>query len=109
MVSGDALKARRHAREIVAEMRWRGMTVPPLYARMAVEFEDLVHNGDYPAWVAASHTPAVMGRTPHGAGLPRLVRLDWSGAGRATSRARRTATPHAPRRGFPLPGPASGR
>jgi hypothetical protein len=109
MVSGDALKARRHAREIVAEMRWRGMTVPPLYARMAVEFEELVRSGDYAAWVAASQAPPVMGRTPHGAGLPRLVRLERSGAGLATSPARRTAAPQAPRRGLLLPGPASGR
>jgi hypothetical protein len=84
MVSGDALKARRHAREIVAEMRWHGMAVPPLYARMAVEFQGLVRSGDYAAWVAASQTPAVMGRKPHGAGLPGLVRRDRSTAARAT-------------------------
>jgi len=41
MVTGDQLKARRHAREIIGEMRWRGMTVPPLYGRMADEFQDL--------------------------------------------------------------------
>jgi hypothetical protein len=62
MVTGDGLKARRHAREIVAELRWCGMTVPPLYARMANEFEDLVRSGDYAAWVAANQTPALRGR-----------------------------------------------
>lgn len=57
MVTDDAIKARRHAREIVGEMRWRGMTVPPLYAQMAHEFEDLVHSGDYAAWVTAKQHP----------------------------------------------------
>ena len=73
MVTGDALKARRHAREIVAELRWSGMTVPPLYARMANEFEDLVRSGDYAAWVAANQTPAPMGRKLHVAGHPSPV------------------------------------
>ena len=59
MVTGDELKARRHAREIVADMRWCGMTVPPLYARMADEFEDLVRSGDYAPWVAANQTPVL--------------------------------------------------
>ena len=49
IVTDDAIKARRHAREIVGEMLWRGMTVPPLYAHMAQEFKDLVHSGDYAA------------------------------------------------------------
>ena len=57
MVADDAIKARRHAREIVGEMRWRGMTVPPLYADMAHEFEDLVQSGDYAAWVTAKQHP----------------------------------------------------
>jgi len=46
MVTDDAIKARRRAREIVGEMRWRGMTVPPLYADMAHEFENLVQSAD---------------------------------------------------------------
>ena len=62
MVTGDELKARRHAREIVADMRWCGMTVPPLHVRMANEFQDLVRSGDYAAWVAANHTPALLSR-----------------------------------------------
>jgi hypothetical protein len=57
MATDDAIKERRHAREIVGEMRWRGMTVPPLYARMAHEFEDLVHSDDYATWVMAKHHP----------------------------------------------------
>jgi hypothetical protein len=51
-VSGDHIRADRHARELVADMHWRGMIVPPLYARMAAEFQDLVRSGDYAAWVA---------------------------------------------------------
>jgi hypothetical protein len=109
MVSGTALTARRHAREIVGDMRWRGMPVPPLYARMAREFEDLVRSGDYAAWVAANQTPALLGRKSHVADLPGVMRLDRSGAARGTSRVRRTAAPRAPRRGLPLPGPAPGR
>jgi hypothetical protein len=51
-VNGDRIRAERHAREIVADMHWSGMVVPPLYARMAAEFQDLIHTGDYAAWVA---------------------------------------------------------
>jgi hypothetical protein len=48
-------------------MHWRGLPVPPLYARMAAEFEDLVTTGAYAAWVASGdgvggrsrRTPAV--------------------------------------------------
>jgi hypothetical protein len=109
MVTGDGLKARRYAREIVGEMRWRGMVVPRLYARMAGEFEDLVRSGDYAAWIAANQAPAPLGSKSHVAGLPGVVRPDRSGAGRGISRVRRTAALPAPRRGLPLPGPAPGR
>jgi hypothetical protein len=51
-VNDDRIRAERHARELVAEMHWRGMPVPPLYTRMAAEFRDLVASGDYAAWVA---------------------------------------------------------
>jgi hypothetical protein len=51
-VNGDHIRARRHARELVADMHWRGLPVPPLYTRMAAEFQDLVASGDYAAWVA---------------------------------------------------------
>jgi hypothetical protein len=108
-VTGDELKARRHAREIVADMRWRGMTVPPLYARMADEFQDLVRSGDYAAWVTANQTPTLMGRRSLAAGRAGLVRPDRSGAARATPRARRTAAPGASRRSLPLPGPVPRR
>jgi hypothetical protein len=65
MVTADALTARRHAREIVDELRWCGMPVPALYVRMADEFQDLVRTGDYAAWVTASQRPAVMDRRSH--------------------------------------------
>jgi hypothetical protein len=86
MVTGDELKALRHAREIVADMCWRGMTVPPLYAHMAGEFEDLVRSGEYAAWVAANQTPALPGRKPNRAGLLGHLRSDRSGAVRATGK-----------------------
>ena len=108
MATGDGLKARRHAREIVADMRWCGMTVPSLYAHMASEFEDLVRRGDYAVWVAANQTPARLGRKLHLAGHPGPVRLDRFRAVRATPDARRTAGRRPPRRGL-LPGPAPGR
>jgi hypothetical protein len=65
MATADELKARRHARAIVGELRWRGMSVPALYVRMADEFQDLVRSGDYAAWVTASQKPAVMDRRSH--------------------------------------------
>ena len=66
-LTGDHIRACRHARELVADMHWRGLPVPPLYARMAAEFEDLVTTGAYAAWVASGdgvggrsrRTPAV--------------------------------------------------
>ena len=70
MATADELKARRHAREIVGELRWRGMSVPALYVRMADEFQDLVRSGDYAAWVTASQKPAVMDRRSHVANAP---------------------------------------
>jgi hypothetical protein len=51
-VNGDRIRAERHARELVTDMHWRGMPVPPLYTRMAAEFQNLVRSGDYAAWVA---------------------------------------------------------
>lgn len=89
MVTGDQLKARRHAREIIGEMRWRGMSVPSLYARMADEFQDLVRSGDYAAWVTASQKPAVMDRKSHAAANPGPVRPDRPAA-HVASQARRT-------------------
>jgi hypothetical protein len=64
-VNSYQIKARRRARAVVGDMRWQGMTPPPLYARMAGEFEDLVRSGDYMAWVAANgERPGQAG--PHG-------------------------------------------
>jgi hypothetical protein len=51
-VNGYEVKARRQARQIVQDMRWRGVTVPPLYAHMADEFQELVRSGEYAGWVA---------------------------------------------------------
>jgi hypothetical protein len=52
MLNGDTIRALRHAREIVDDMRWRGMTLPPVYISMADEFWALVRSGAYAAWVA---------------------------------------------------------
>ncbi len=52
MEGDDRVRALRHAREIVDDMHWRGMTVPALYAFMAEEFRDLVRSGAYAEWVA---------------------------------------------------------
>jgi hypothetical protein len=57
-VNGDRIRAERHARELVTDMHWWGMPVPPIYTHMAAEFQDLVHNGDYAAWVATGGTGA---------------------------------------------------
>jgi hypothetical protein len=53
-VSDDRIRVLRHAREVVADLRWRGMTVPLLYTSMAEEFQALVRSGAYAAWVATS-------------------------------------------------------
>jgi hypothetical protein len=55
-VTGDHIRACRNARELVADMHWRGMPVPSLYVRMAREFHDLVANGDYATWLASRTT-----------------------------------------------------
>jgi ribulose 1,5-bisphosphate synthetase/thiazole synthase len=56
-VNGERIRALRHAREIVDDMRWRGMAVPPVYASMADEFSALVRSGEYAAWLAGSTKP----------------------------------------------------
>jgi hypothetical protein len=53
-VDGDRIRAARHAREIVADMRLHRMAVPPCYTSMAEEFRNLVRSGAYASWVAAS-------------------------------------------------------
>jgi hypothetical protein len=89
MVTADRLKEGRHAREIVGELRWRGMSVPALYVRMADEFQDLVRSGDYAAWVTASQKPAVMDRRSHVADAPGRPMLPDRPAAHVTPRARR--------------------
>jgi hypothetical protein len=54
MVNAGRVRALRHAREVVFDLRWRGMTVPPVYASMAEEFQALVRSGAYAAWVASA-------------------------------------------------------
>ena len=54
MVNGDRIQALRYAREVVSDLRWRGMTVPPIYTTMAEEFHALVRSGAYAAWVTAA-------------------------------------------------------
>jgi hypothetical protein len=55
-MTGDKIRALRQAREIVEDMHWRGMHVPPLYQCMAEEFRDLVRSGAYAEWVASPPT-----------------------------------------------------
>jgi hypothetical protein len=55
-MSDDRIRALRHAREIVDDRRWRGMAVPPVYARMADEFQAVVTSGAYTVWLAGSET-----------------------------------------------------
>jgi hypothetical protein len=67
-VNGYEVKARRHAREIVQDMRWHDMTVPPPYGHMAREFQELVRSGEYATWVAANQpTTPVAGTLRRGA------------------------------------------
>lgn len=56
-MNGDTIRALRHAREIVDDMRWRHMVVPPVYASMADEFSALVRSGEYAAWLAGPARP----------------------------------------------------
>jgi hypothetical protein len=53
-VNSDRIKALRHAREIVYDLRWLGVIAPALYVRMTDEFRVLVGSGDYAAWVEAN-------------------------------------------------------
>jgi hypothetical protein len=79
-VNGYEIKARRHARELVDDLRWQGITVPPLYAHMAEEFQDLVRSDDYAAWVAATQKPAPLGGRPRLGGISVLTQPGRSGA-----------------------------
>jgi hypothetical protein len=89
------IEARRHAREVAGELRWQGMTVPPLYVHMAGELEDLVGSGGYAAWVAANPNPARNGRS--------------SGVGGMTRHGRPASAGRVARRRRLVPGPVLGR
>jgi hypothetical protein len=56
-MSGERIKALRHAREVAADLHWRGMAVPTVYASLADEFQAMVESGAYAAWLADSGTP----------------------------------------------------
>jgi hypothetical protein len=62
MMNGDRVRALRHAREIVHDMRRHGMPVPALYASMADEFHVLVRSGGYAAWLSAPQRQRPTGR-----------------------------------------------
>lgn len=57
-MNGDTVRALRHAREIVDDLRWLGMAVPAVYARMTEEFQTLVRSGAYADWVASAQKAA---------------------------------------------------
>jgi hypothetical protein len=61
-VNGARIRALRHAREIVYDLRWRGITVPAVYSSMAEEFQAFVRSDAYGAWVATSGRPSAVGR-----------------------------------------------
>jgi hypothetical protein len=54
MINDDRIRMLRRAREIVSDMRWRGMIVPPIYTSMAEEFQALVRSGAYATWVVSA-------------------------------------------------------
>lgn len=54
-VTDQRVRALRQAREIVAELRWDGLAVPDVYGRMAGEFQALVRDGRYDAWLHGDH------------------------------------------------------
>jgi hypothetical protein len=64
MVNGNRIRALRYAREVVSDLRWRGMTVPALYTSMAEEFHALVRSGAYTAWVASAEKARASGLRP---------------------------------------------
>jgi hypothetical protein len=100
MVSGDRVRALRYAREVVDDLRWRGMAVPPVYAGMAEEFRALVRSGGYTAWVAGRDQAAAVGAAwvtrPPDRGR-RYASWRWTRSGRNTDMTSRTdSTPSAP-------------
>ena len=58
-MNGDTVRALRYAREVVDDLHWHRMAVPPVCASMAEEFRVLVRSGGYAAWVAGRDQAAV--------------------------------------------------
>jgi hypothetical protein len=58
-VNGDRIRALRYAREVVWDMRWLGMTVPPLYASMAEELRSSCAAAPTPRGSPPSRRPEV--------------------------------------------------
>ncbi len=56
-MTDDQIRARRRARDIVTDLRWLGIAIPPLYRRMADEFTALAGNGEYARWLASHPSP----------------------------------------------------
>jgi hypothetical protein len=108
-VNGFEIKARRHARELVHDLRWQGIAVPALYAHMADEFQDLVGSGDYAAWVAATQKPTPFGGRPGLGGGFVLTQPSRPRGQRATRDAQPARPGRAARRRPILPGPIPGR
>ena len=108
-MNGYEIKARRHAREIVYNLRWQGIIVPPIYDHMADEFQDMVRSGGYAAWVAAYQKPVPFGGRPRLNGIAVLTQSSRSGGQRATRDAQPARAGRAARRRPLLPGPVPGR
>jgi len=81
-VNGDEVKARRQAREIVQDLRWHGMTVPPLYSHRAWEFQELMRSGEYAAWVAANRQTTPVAERVHMRGIAGRPQPSQSGTSR---------------------------
>lgn len=90
-------------------MRWQGMTVPSLYARMAGEFEDAVRSGDYADWVAANQRPALIERQPRVGGVSVVSQPTRNGNANVTRHVVPAPAGRAVRRRRLSPRPALGR
>lgn len=107
-MNGYEIKARRHARELVDDLRWQGISVPPIYAHMADEFQDLVRSGNYAAWWRQPAARPVR-RTTALNGISVLKQPSRSGSQRATRGAQPARPGRAARHRPLLPGPVPGR
>ena len=92
-MNGDEVKARRHAREIVQDLRWHGMTVS-LYGHMAWEFQELMRSGEYAAWVMANQQTTPVAERVHMGGIAGRPQPSLSKPARVTpARSRSGACP----------------